>query len=95
MTPRDTSPEEMPLGLTTEGDWTETDRELSETMMDYWVHFAATGNPNRDGLPQWTEFDGLTNHHLVLGDQVGESTGLHDEGAELFTAFEKGRRGET
>jgi para-nitrobenzyl esterase len=95
MTPRGTSPEEMPLGLTTEGDWTETDRELSETMMDYWVQFAATGNPNRDGLPQWTEFDGLTNHHLVLGDQVGESTGLHDEGAELFSAFEKGRRGET
>ena len=92
MTPTGTPPAEAPLALSTEGDWTDVDRQLSETMMSYWVNFAATGNPNGDGLPAWTEFDGLTNRHLTLGDTVMEDTGLHDEGAELFTTFEKGRR---
>ena len=95
MTPKQTSPKEAPLGLTTEGDWTETDRQLSEAMMQYWVRFAATGNPNRGELPQWTEFNESTNYHLVLGDQVEESTELHDPEATIFTAYEKGWRSET
>ena len=95
MTPKQASPKEAPLGLTTEGDWTETDRQLSEAMMQYWVRFAATGNPNRDELPQWTEFNESTNYHLVLGDQVEESTELHDPEATIFTAYEKGWRSET
>ena len=92
MTPTGTAPAEAPLALSTEGDWTDVDRQLSETMRSYWVNFAATGNPNGDGLPAWTEFDGLTNRHLTLGDTVMEETGLHDKGAELFTTFEQGRR---
>ena len=88
MTPRSATPSGDPLALMTMGDWTETDRQLSETMMGYWVQFAATGNPNRDGLPAWTEFDALTDQHLTLGDSVGEGSGLHNEGAELFTEFE-------
>ena len=89
MTPRGATPV---TGFTTEGDWTEMDRQLSEIMMSYWVQFAATGNPNRDGLPAWTEFDALTNQHLTLGGSVVEESGLHDDGAELFTVFETHRR---
>jgi len=100
MKPRRTASEEAQLGgsdrganeFTGEGDWTETDHQLSETMMGYWVQFAATGNPNREGLPAWTEFDALTNQHLTLGDSVVEGTWLHDEGGALFTAFETRRR---
>ena len=88
MRPRSATPSGDPLALMTMGDWTEVDRQLSETMMGYWVQFAATGNPNRDGLPAWTEFDALTDQHLTLGESVGEETGLHNEGAELFTEFE-------
>lgn len=88
MTPRSATPSGDPLAPMTMGDWTETDRQLSEAMMGYWVQFAATGNPNRDGLPAWTEFDALTDQHLTLGDSVSEGSGLHNEGAELFTEFE-------
>ncbi len=38
--------------------WTAEDRQLSDRMVRYWTNFAATGNPNVDGLPAWTAFDG-------------------------------------
>jgi para-nitrobenzyl esterase len=56
--------------------YNEIDRELSRKMMDYWVNFARTGNPNGKHLPYWPayksksdlnlEFSGIikTNKHL-------------------------------
>ena len=31
--------------------------ELAQSMMGYWSQFAASGDPNRRGLPQWPRFD--------------------------------------
>ena len=84
-----------PSALAPYGDWTETDRQLSETMMAYWTQFAATGNPNRDDLPAWPEFEPSTDQHLTLGDTVTSGEGLHHEGAALFKSFEMGRRAGT
>ncbi len=33
--------------------WTEADYKLANTMSDYWVNFAKTGNPNGENLPEW------------------------------------------
>ncbi|MBR2702162.1 MAG: carboxylesterase family protein [Erysipelotrichaceae bacterium] len=45
---------------TLDGSWrpyTEEDWILSEVMQKYWANFAATGNPNGDGLSPWLPYD--------------------------------------
>ena len=45
------------------------DRRLSQTMMRYWAQFAASGDPNGDGLPPWPVY-GSTEELLRLDDEV-------------------------
>ncbi len=50
--------------------WTDADRKLSEVMTSYWANFAATGNPNGAGLPDWPQFLQQYGNAMMLGDQV-------------------------
>jgi para-nitrobenzyl esterase len=52
------------------------DRQLSETMMAYWVQFARGGDPNGPGLPHWPSYDALSDSHIELGDVVEPGTQL-------------------
>ena len=52
------------------------DRELSRTMMGYWVQFARSGDPNGEGRPTWPPYDARTDLHLEFGDVVRTGTGL-------------------
>ncbi len=45
----------------------ESDYALSETMMDYWVNFVTTGDPNGGDLPEWTRYN-EANQILELSD---------------------------
>ena len=50
--------------------WQDVDRELSDVMARYWVSFAASGNPNGPGLPQWPRYDPRQSTTLFLGDDI-------------------------
>jgi para-nitrobenzyl esterase len=39
---------------------------LADAMADYWTRFAATGDPNGDGAPEWPEYDGDSDTWMVL-----------------------------
>jgi para-nitrobenzyl esterase len=39
------------------GAFGETDHALADLIENYWATFAKAGNPNRDGLPSWPEYD--------------------------------------
>lgn len=46
--------------------WTEAERKLQDIISSYWVNFAATGNPNGTGLPQWDAFNENKDAVMVL-----------------------------
>jgi para-nitrobenzyl esterase len=50
--------------------WTTWDTTLSHLMSDYWVNFAATGDPNRPGLPVWPVFSAENTQVIRFGDTV-------------------------
>ena len=84
-----------PHPMAMHGEWTETDRRLSATMIDYWTQFAATGNPNRDDLPAWPAFEPPAGRHLNLGETVTSGEALHQAAGRLFRRFEASRRAGT
>lgn len=42
---------------------------LSEKMMDAWVAFARTGNPNHDGIPDWPPYDVKKRATMLIGSE--------------------------
>ena len=50
---------------------TDVDRKLEDAMAEYWVNFAATGDPNGKGLSAWPAVkDRATGRAMVLGDKI-------------------------
>ena len=52
----------------------DTDRELSEEMMTYWVTFAKTGNPNDGDQAIWPEYKRNSDTLLEFGEQISVKT---------------------
>jgi para-nitrobenzyl esterase len=61
----------------------QTDRDLSEAIMGYWTRFAATGDPNGQGSPEWPRYDPASDEHLELGDTIRPASGLYEEACAL------------
>ena len=47
--------------------YTATDRKVADLMSSYWANFAATGDPNGNGLPQWPHYAIDTEPYLEIG----------------------------
>jgi para-nitrobenzyl esterase len=61
----------------------QADRDLAETIMGYWIRFAATGDPNGDGAPEWPRYQAEADRHLELGDTIQSGSGLYREACDL------------
>jgi para-nitrobenzyl esterase len=62
----------------------ETDRKLEDIMQRYWVQFAATGDPNAAGTPEWPQFSAPTYAVQELGDTVFTKPAPEPELCALF-----------
>jgi carboxylesterase type B len=52
----------------------------------HWTQFAAKGNPNRRGLPEWQKYNPSTDVALELGEEI---KAIATPRAERFFAFER------
>ncbi len=48
--------------------WQPADHKLAEVMSSYWANFAATGDPNGEGLPEWRQYNPKTNEVMILDE---------------------------
>jgi para-nitrobenzyl esterase len=61
-----------------------SEQRIGDAMRRYWVHFAATGNPNPPGLPTWPRYAGPEPAHLELDDPIQVRPALGGAGCDLF-----------
>ena len=51
--------------------FTDADHKIAAMMSSYWANFAATGNPNGKGLPQWPAVSEKPDTTMQLGEGTG------------------------
>ncbi len=46
------------------------DQRIRDAMIGYWIQFAATGNPNKAGLPEWPAYTATNDRCLLITDEI-------------------------
>jgi len=75
------------------GDFTvpDNDLQLSSDMMEYWLNFAATLNPNGNGLSNWVPLsqtpNGNGHYNELRNPGMGMEAGFHEAQMEMFQAL--------
>jgi para-nitrobenzyl esterase len=68
--------------------WADVDREVADAMSSYWVNFAATGNPNGKGLPNWVNYDESKNKSAMeFGDKPAMAPPPNEAQLAVFQAY--------
>jgi para-nitrobenzyl esterase len=62
------------------------EKKLSDTVTDYWVQFASSGNPNKKGLPDWPRYTKKNRAYLDLNDEITTGLDLKKEACDVLDA---------
>ena len=65
----------------------QVDKDIADLMSDYWVQFATTGDPNREGLPYWPTYDAETQQHQIIGVDVGQGSNFHKQELDALDRY--------
>jgi len=66
-----------------------TDRAISNQIMAYWVNFAATGDPNGEGLIKWPPYDAEHDWYLEFSDTVAVKQHLYQEECDFISRMSR------
>jgi para-nitrobenzyl esterase len=77
---------EIPFVFGNDPGWPSGPREqsLKKALGEYWVQFAAAGNPNRPGLPGWPRYEPTSDRYLELGDTIRVGSRLRQRQYDLL-----------
>jgi para-nitrobenzyl esterase len=76
-------------------DFTSIDTQISRDLAGYWVQFAATGNPNGEGRPEWPTYDKAADRCLLVTDKIEIGQGIEKARLDGIDAFMDSWKGET
>jgi para-nitrobenzyl esterase len=62
-----------------------SDRELSRKMMDYWVNFVKTGNPNGQNLADWPAYQSKSDLNLEFSEPIHINKCLFKKECDFIT----------
>jgi para-nitrobenzyl esterase len=68
-------------------DFDDRDEFISDAMLNYWVQFARTGNPNQSGLPDWPGYQSTADNMIVFGDQISKQEGLRQRNLDFIDRY--------
>ena len=69
-----------------------SDIDVANAMSDFWVNFAATGNPNRKGLPAWNTYDEKSEPFMEFGSSIKEGKSLLKKECDFYDKWFASRR---
>ncbi|GAA4336696.1 carboxylesterase family protein [Pigmentiphaga soli] len=64
-----------------------TDMAVSKAIMDAWVAFARTGNPNAPGLARWPAYDAAADCYLEFGNTPAARAGWRTQALDFLDAY--------
>lgn len=70
-----------------ENDFDHQDELISSAMLNYWVQFACTGNPNQEELPEWHPYNVASDHMIVFGADISKQDGFRKENLDFIDHF--------
>jgi para-nitrobenzyl esterase len=70
--------------------WADHDKKLADTVSQYWYNFAATGNPNGKGLPEWPAYQVKADQAMGFADQVAVVPVPNKPGLDFLDAYYEG-----
>jgi len=63
---------------------------LADKVMNYWIQFAKTGNPNSPGLPHWPEYTVSRKRYLIFDDEISIEKDLRKRVSDTLDAVIEG-----
>ena len=63
------------------------DEAISDGMMDYWIAFARTGDPNSPELPAWEAYQQAADNYLEFKDAIFESRHWRKQQIDFLTSY--------
>ena len=67
--------------------WADYDKKLADTLSSYWFNFAAKGNPNGKGLPNWASYAAKDDVAMGFGDKIEMISVPHKAGLDFLDGY--------
>jgi len=70
-----------------ENDYNHQDEFISNAMLNYWVQFAYTGNPNQAELPEWPRYELDSDNMIVFENDISKANAFRQTNLDFIDGY--------